>query len=66
MGPTCMEADGTFCLGHASIETHGAQHDPECTGEFFRPVLFLPTCASKNESCITDSKRSLASLADRG
>jgi hypothetical protein len=61
-----MEANGTFRLSQAAIESHDAHHLPECASEFFRAVLFLQVSAREVESCVTDSKRSPASLANRG
>jgi hypothetical protein len=66
MGPACLEKNGAFCLSHSTTESNAAHHAPECASEFLGAVLFLENFRGEGESCITDSKRSLAALADRG
>ena len=66
MGPARLEMNCAFRLSQAAIESHGADHVPECVREFLRVVLFLQVSRRENESCVTDFKQSMASFADRG
>ena len=66
MRPACLEKNGAFCLSHSTTESNAAHHAPECASEFLSAVLLLQKFRGKDESCITDSKRSPAALADRG
>lgn len=66
MGPACLKMNGTFRLGQTALESQAAHHVPECAIEFIRAILFLKVSRREGERCVTDSKRVVASLADRG
>ena len=65
MGSACLESNGAFCLSHSTAESNAAHHPPKCASEFLSAVLLLQNFRGEGESCITDSKRSPAALADR-
>jgi len=65
MGSACLEKNGAIRLSHSTTESNAAHHAPECASEFLRAVLFLENCRGEGQSCITDSERSPAALADR-
>ena len=63
MGSACLETLGTLDLCHAALETQAAHHGPESTRDLFRVGLQV---VRHGEGCVTDAKRSPASLTGRG
>ena len=66
MRPACLEMNGTFRLRHSALETQATHYAPESARACFRTVLVVQVSRREGESCVTDAKRSPASLADRG
>lgn len=64
MGSARVEARGAFSLSHASIETYGAHHMSECSGQLFGAVLLIQVSVREGQNSVSDSKRSPALLAD--